>query len=100
FIDENGEPLFSVDQEINLIDIEKKTVNRIAFRGSIEWVEDAFWENDSTVILLENNYEKQPIITKIDIKNKLVLTYYYGDTLDFKSDYTKLRFKRKGTTIE
>jgi hypothetical protein len=98
FIDEYGVPSFSPDQEINLIDIEKKIVSRIAFRGSIEWVEDAFWKNESTVIFLENNYEKQPIITKIDLKNKLVQTYKYRDTLNFKTEYTQLRFKRKGVT--
>jgi hypothetical protein len=100
FIDETGVPSFSPDQEINLIDIEKKTVSRIAFRGSIEWVEDAFWKNDSTVILLENNYEKQPIITKIDLKNKLVQTFKYRDSLNFKTEYTQLRFKRKGVINE
>lgn len=99
-IDENGQPSFSPDQEINLIDIENKTVNRIAFRGPSQWVEDAFWKNDSTIVLLENNYEKQPIFTELNLKNKLVRIYKYNETLNLESDYTMLRFKQKGITNE
>ncbi|MFI2742748.1 hypothetical protein ACG2LH_08415 [Zhouia sp. PK063] len=93
-IDKNGEQSFSPDQEINLIDINKKTVNRIGFRGPSQWVEDAFWKNESTIVLLENNYEKQPLISEIDLKNGIVRTFKYNDTLDFETDYTKQRFKQ------
>ena len=95
-IDENGEPSFSPDQEINLIDIKNKTINRIGFRGPSQWVEDAFWKNDSTIVLLENNYEKQPFITEMDLKNGIVRNFKYKDTLDFETQYTKERFKQKG----
>lgn len=95
-IDENGEQSFSPDQEINLINIENKTVKRIAFRGPSQWVEDAFWKNDSTIFLLENNYEKQPLISEMDLKNGILRTFKYNDTLGFETDYTKERFKQIG----
>lgn len=99
-IDENGEPSFSPDQEVNLVDIKNKTVNRIAFRGPSQWVEDAYWNNNWTIILLENNYEKQPIITIIDLKNGLIRDFKYNETLGFESDYTIKRFKEKGITYK
>ena len=96
FIDERGKPEFSTDQEINWVDIEKKTVKRIAFRGPSQWVEDAFWQNDSVIVLLENGYDKQPIITKLNLKSKSIQSFTYKDTLRFESDYTTFRFKQKG----
>lgn len=99
-LDENNQIMFSPDQEINVIDIKNKTVNRIAFRGPSYWVENAFWQNDSTIVLLENNYEKQPYISKIDINKKSVTTFIYRDTLNFNSEYTKLRFEKLGLSYE
>ena len=99
-LDENETPLFSPDQEINLIDQENQTVTRIGFRGPSQWVEDAFWENDSTIVLLENSYEKQPIISKLDLSKKIIKTYIYKDSLDFESKYSELRFKEKGLKYE
>jgi len=99
-IDENGEPSFSPDQEINLVNIENKTVNRIAFRGPSQWIEDAYWNDNSTIVLLENNYEKQPVITIINLKIGLVRNFKYNETLDFETDYTNKRFKQKGITNE
>jgi hypothetical protein len=51
-VDEAYTVLFSPDQEINLIDRHNKTVDRIAFRGPSQWVEDAYWQNDTIVVLL------------------------------------------------
>lgn len=99
-LDENDELMFSPDQEINLIDIKNKTVNRIAFRGPSHRVENVFWQNDSTIVLLENNDEKQPNISKIDINKKSVTTFVYRDTLNFNSEYTKLRFEKLGLSYE
>lgn len=93
-IDENGEPSFSPDQEINLVDIKNKTVNRIGFRAPSQWVEDAFWKNDSTIILLENSYEKQPLITEMNLKNRIVRSFKHNDTIDFETNYTNERFKQ------
>lgn len=61
-LDANNQPLFSPDQEINVVNIPKKTVTRIGFRGPSYWVEDAFWKNDSVIVLLENSYEQKPVI--------------------------------------
>jgi hypothetical protein len=99
-LNENNLLDFSPDQEINLVDIKNKTVNRIAFRGPSQWVENVFWQNDSTIVLLENNYEKQPNILKFNLKNKTIKTFIYRDTLNFESEYSKLRFKQKGLSYE
>lgn len=99
-LNENNKPDFSPDQEINLVDIKNKTVNRIAFRGPSQWVENVFWQNDSTIVFLENNYEKQPTILKLNLKNKSIKTFIYQDTLKFESEYSKLRFKQKGLSYE
>src|SRR5690606_6207670 len=40
-----SELLFEIDQEINLINIPNKKIERIGFRGSMGWVEDAYWKN-------------------------------------------------------
>lgn len=60
-IDKQNKITFSVDQEIDLVNVAKKTVTRIAFNGSSQWVEEAFWKNDSIVVLLENTIENQPV---------------------------------------
>jgi hypothetical protein len=91
---ESGEILWSPDQEINLVDVKNKTVQRIAFRGPSQWVENVFWQDNTTVILLENNYKKQPAILKLDLKNKSIVTFMYKDTLSFDSTYTIWRFEQ------
>lgn len=95
-VDEDGERSFSPDQEINLIDINDKTVKRIGFRGSYQWVEDAFWKNDSIIVLLENDDEKQPWISLLDIKNGIVRTFKYDGSLEFETNYAEQRFKQIG----
>lgn len=40
--DEKNELLFSPDQEINVVDIKNKTVERMAFRGPSQWAENIF----------------------------------------------------------
>ncbi len=92
--------LFSPDQEINLIDINAQTVTRIGFMGSLQWAEDAFWENDSTVVLLGNSDDKIPFIREIDLNSRVEKTFRYSDSLNFKSKYPELRFKKKGLKYE
>jgi hypothetical protein len=93
-VDEAYTVLFSPDQEIILIDRHNKTVDRIAFRGPSQWVEDAYWQDDTIVVLSGNTYKNQPIISKIDLENKSVNTFIYKDSLTIKSDYSKLRHKK------
>ena len=95
-LDDEKKPLFDIDQEINLVDIKQQTVTRIGFRSSTTWVENAFWENDSTIMLLENNTENCPRITKIELKKSKSETFKYKDSMSFKPKYFDLRFKKKG----
>jgi hypothetical protein len=43
---------FEVDQEVDLVNRVIKTVKRIGFLGSYETIEDAFWVDNSRVVLL------------------------------------------------
>jgi hypothetical protein len=95
-IDKNNNPISSPDQEINLVDVNKKTVLRIGFNGPSQWVDNAFWENDTIVVLLENSSEKELRVSKIDIVNKYRLTYKYFDTLSVNSSYPEIRLSSKG----
>lgn len=99
-MNEDNTVLFSPDQEINLIDIKKQTVTRIGFNGPLKWVDNAFWENDTTVVLLENSSEKELRISKINIVNKSQKTYKYRDTLNHNSKYSELRLRNKGLKIK
>ncbi|NHN27526.1 hypothetical protein FIA58_017745 [Flavobacterium jejuense] len=99
-VDNEKTVVFSPDQEINLVDIENKTVNRIGFRGSLQWVEEAFWKKDSIIFLLENTIENQPIITEINLKNNIINSYQYKKKLKFKSEYCKMRLKKRGLIME
>lgn len=94
-LDENKVPVFSPDQEVNLVDIEDKTVTRIGFRGPSQWVENIFWENDSTIVFLENINRKQLVISKINLNQKNIHTYFHKDSLLFESIYPELRFRAK-----
>jgi len=90
-LDEDNEIIFSPDQEINLVDLQKKTVTRIGFNGPSEWAEDAFWENDSIVVFLENNYDNIPLIVKLNINNGIIKTYKYKFVVASEVYYTEKR---------
>lgn len=97
---QNGNLIFSPDQEVNLVDLNNKSVQRLAFRGPSQRVENIFWKNDSLIVLLENNYKRQPVITKIHLRKKSIATFTYQQPLSFDSDYSQLRFKKKGYSIK
>ncbi|WP_445709889.1 hypothetical protein [Flavobacterium sp.] len=99
-IDDDKGVMFSPDQEINWVDIKNKTVNRIDFKGPSQWVEEAFWKNDSTIILLENTVEKKPIITEIKLHEKRIITFEYKKNVVFESEYTTMRLVNKGMMID
>ena len=99
-MNEDNTVMFSPDQEINLIDVNKQTVTRIGFNGPSQWVDNAFWENDTTIVLLESSSEKELRISKIDIVNKCQKTYKYRDTLNLNSKYSELRLSNKGLKTE
>src|SRR5690606_14108429 len=73
--DKEGDALFEADQEINLVNLKEKTVNRVAFFGPSYWVDDAFWVSDSIFILLQNNDENIPEITTYNLKDNSVFLY-------------------------
>ena len=95
-LDDKKRPLFDIAQEINLVDLTKKSITRIGFRTSSGWVENAFWENDTTIILLENNTEKCPRITKVVLNDSQSESFKYKRNLSFESKYQELRLKKKG----
>jgi|GEM_PF-1980185 len=99
-IDDRNAALYEADQEINLVSIPEKTVTRIGFRGPSQWVEDAYWKNDSVIVLLENAGNNYPVISLIDLSNNRCTTYKYEDTLRLASEYSKMRLKRKGILTE
>lgn len=86
---------FSPDQEINLVNIPDKTVERIAFRGPSNTVEEAYWQGNDTVVLLEESYDKVPFVSLIDLKNEKIKTYIYPDTLNAQSTYNEQRIHRE-----
>ncbi|MBF03706.1 MAG: hypothetical protein CMP76_10455 [Flavobacterium sp.] len=94
-LDENN-IITEIDQEIDLVNLEDKSVQRIAFRGALQWVEEAYWKNNSTVVLLENTIENKPVITEIDLVMNQVYVYEYHSSLQFKSEYFKNRLTKVG----
>jgi hypothetical protein len=91
----DGKPGFSPDQETDLVDLKRRTVRRLAFRGPSQWVENVSWKNNSTVYLLESSDEGQLFISEIDLKTGKVHTYQYKRRVPFRSEYAKKRLEWK-----
>jgi len=96
FLDKNHTAIFSPDQEVNLIDVNAKTVFRIEFYGTLNWVENGFWDNDTTIILLENSSENLLRLTVIDLMKRNKKIYKYKNSLNVKSNYSQERLRNKG----
>lgn len=94
---EGKTPQFEIDQEINLVNVKNKTIKRIGFRGSNELVEDAYWKNDSTVVLLENMNSTTPRISLINLTAQTSFIYTSSCTLNPKSEYSSIRIQNKLT---
>jgi len=82
------------------VNIKNETVSRIGFNGPSYWVEEAFWKNDTTVVLLGNSYEKKLFITLIYLNQKKKIQFEYQDTIDIKSAYIEFRFRKLGLEIK
>lgn len=97
-VDKEGTTLFNSDSEINLVNLNDKSVSRIAYYGPSYWVDDAFWLSDSIFALLENNYDNQPSIQIYNLKKNIVSPYVYSDTLSNmqQRSYLKKRLQSKG----
>jgi len=98
--DKEGNALFEADQEINLVNLKEKTVNRVAFFGPSYWVDDAFWVSDSIFILLQNNDENIPEITTYNLKDNSVFLYRNDEPIQkTDSSYTQSRLEKKGVKM-
>ena len=91
--DDKSEIFFDIDQEINLVNISKKTVTRIAFRGVSDWVEDAYWINDNTVVLLENSSENKPTVSIFNLEDSEVTIFIYQNTITQATSYSMQRME-------
>lgn len=89
----NGEPQFEADQEVNLIDTRKKTVQRLAFRGPSAQIEEVYWKNNHTVVLLEN-FDSGLYVHVFDLKKQTETTFTGTKTSRFNSTYAAKRLKR------
>lgn len=95
--DKEGVAQFEADQEVNLVDVKKKTVNRVAFFGPSHWVDDAFWVSDSIFILLQNNDENIPEISTYNLKDNSVFLFRNQEPIQkTDSSYTQSRLEKKG----
>lgn len=101
FLDKEGVAQFDADSEINLVNLNDKTVSRIAFYGPSSWVDDAFWMSDSVFVLLENNYENLPSLQVYNLKKKMISTYNYSDSARNRipTKYLKKRLADKGIKL-
>ncbi|MGI9526937.1 MAG: hypothetical protein ACR2MS_07500 [Weeksellaceae bacterium] len=87
--DQNNEVSISPDQEVVIVDVKNKKIESILFYGPSYWIEDAYFKNDSTLILLENSTDQVPAYQEINL-NTLKSDYYtYDKKLDFSSSYLK-----------
>jgi hypothetical protein len=85
---------FGPDQEIDLVDVEKRTIRRIAFRGPSQTVENAAWRDNQTVLLLENSPDSGPSVTLIDLRNGKTYNYSYDGKFRSRSGYSDHRFEK------
>lgn len=92
--DPNGELMIQPDQEIVLVNIPEKKTERILFYGPSFWVEDAYFKNDSVVVLLENSTDRIPAYQEINLNTNQSRYFLYGGELDFDSEYYKNRIGR------
>lgn len=89
----NGEPQFEADQEVNLVNVQKRTVQRLAFRGPSSQIEDVYWMNNHTVVLLEN-FDSGLYVHVFDLKKQTETTFTATKTSRFNSSYATKRLER------
>lgn len=91
----DGDISFEADQEVVLVNIKNKTAHQIAFFGPSFRIEDAYWPNDSTAVLLGNTYEKVPFQMIFNFNENRMRYFQYPDTLKFKTPYYENRIRQK-----
>lgn len=99
-LDKEGVAQFEADQEVNLVSLKDKTVNRVAFLGPSYWVDDAFWVSDSIFVLLQNSDENQPEIMTYNLKNNSIYMFLHNEEIKSgKKGYTQSRLEKKGVKV-
>ncbi len=91
----DGDISFEADQQVVLVDLPRRTAQQIAFFGPSFKIEEAYWPDDSTAVLLGNTYEKVPFQMKFNFKNNKMQYFQYPDTLKFKKSYYENRLQQK-----
>ncbi len=94
----SGKIIYNADQEVILGDIPNKKAYRLLYYGPSYWVEDAYFKNDSVVVLMENSSENIPAYQEVNIRNGKAQYYVYNSALNFKSNYLQDRITPKETT--
>lgn len=99
-LDPNGYAQFEADQEVNLVSLTHKTVNRVAFFGPSYWVDDAFWVSDSIFVLLENSDENQPGIMTYNLKDNSIYVFRHSDEITSgDKKYIQSRLEKNGVKL-
>lgn len=99
-LNKNNEVNFEADQQVNLIDLERKTKQQIGFFGPSYTIENAYWKGDSIVVLLGNTYEKVPFKVKYNFISGYQTFYQSNDTLQVNRTYFKERLRRQGLKVD
>lgn len=86
---------FSVDQEINLVDLKTDSVTRIAFFGPSYRVEEVVWLDNQRVLLLGIGDGNQPFVQQIDLNALSGRVYTYPDSIDIQDPYLEQRIQSR-----
>ena len=86
---------FSVDQEINLVDLKTDSVTRIAFFGPSYRVEEVVWLDNQRVLLLGIGDGNQPFVQQIDLNALSGRVYTYPDSIDIQDQYLEQRIQSR-----
>lgn len=91
--------IFEADQEVSLVDMKTKKNERIMFYGPSEWIEDAFWIDENSVMLLGNNSDLKPKIMIVDLISNKSKVYKYNTNLKVSAGYSDERLRLKGLNV-
>lgn len=93
-LEDNEMQAYGPDQEIDLVDVRKKTVRRLAFFGPSQTVENVAWKDDQTIVLLTNSPDSGPSIILVNLRNGRTYTYVYDGDLARRSGYSEQRIEQ------
>lgn len=96
FVSKDGSASFEADQQVALVDMKEKSAVQIAFFGPSYRIEEAFWQADSTAVLLGNSQEKVPFMMKFNFPRNTVQHFQSRDTLKFEVPYSQIRLGKFG----